>query len=242
MKRSKRMVQRCSDIAAAQTVDEFRQQVAAFGHELGFGYFSATVVLEHSRKVTEFLQIHNTPSGYLSAFEDVLSAKWDPVSQHCKRFSTRILWSQDTYVSEGVGDLWEHQAKFGYKAGFGMACHMPLGRHFMFGFDSYRANPKGKALEYVQMEYHAVFNSAQEAAFRLLAPEACPARCGQPLTPFEIEVLRWALEGLSPMQTGRAMNFREDRIQRHIQDAVLKLDCKTKHEAVLKAARLRLLI
>jgi len=90
------------------------------------------------------------------------------------------------------------------------------------------------------MEYYAVFASAQEAAFSLLAPEACPARRGQSLTPFEIEVLRWAREGLSPMQTGQAMNFREDRIRHHIQDAILKLDCRTKHEAVLKAARLRL--
>ena len=51
--------------------------------------------------------------------------------QHCRRQSLPIIWDQGTYTSQGQGDLWEEQARFGYQTGIAMALHLPEGRHFL---------------------------------------------------------------------------------------------------------------
>ena len=148
-----------------------------------------------------------------------------------------ILWNQDTYVDDGVGDLWDAQAYFGYRTGICMAAHLPLGRHFMFGLDSDRPLPRGRSLAHVMTEFNVLFAHAQEAAFRLLAPEAQPAAEGQALNPFELEALRWSMDGESPADIAEFMNLSEDYVRQHLQNAMVKLDCKSKHAAIIKAIR-----
>ncbi len=55
--------------------------------------------------------------------------------QHCKRNSMPIIWNQETYAEQGLGEKWEEQARFGYRNGIAMALHMPEGRHFFLGVD-----------------------------------------------------------------------------------------------------------
>ena len=240
MKRRHLMTGKNFDFMRARTPDEFRCAMVAAAADLGFGLFGAAVILEHSPRVTEFLSIHNAPAGYEAIFDDPMLSKWDPVAQHCKKSAAPIFWGQDTYVSDGVGDTWDSQARFGYRTGICMASHMPLGRHFMFGLDSDRKLPKGRALDHITVEFNKLFAHAQEAAFRILAPEAQPAAEGQPLNPFELEVLKWAMDGQSPSETADFMRLSEDIVRIHLQNAILKLGCRTKHQAVIRALGARL--
>ena len=242
MKRRSLMAGRNLEFMQARTPDEYRRTMVAAAGDLGFGLFGASVILQHSARVTEFLSIHNAPAGYESIFKDPMLSKWDPVAQHCKRSAEPIFWNQDTYVSDGVGDTWDSQARFGYRTEICMASHMPLGRHFMFGLDSDRPLPKGRTLAHVTSQFDILFAHAQEAAFRVLAPEAQPAAAGQPLNPFELEVLRWAMDGQSPSETADLMRLSEEHVRIHLQNAVLKLECKTKHQAVIRALKARLLM
>ena len=241
MVRRKLMSGRGLDIMQAQSAAEYQRCMAAAAADLGFSFFSSTVVLNHSPHLTEFQSIHNVPAAYEESFDNTVNSKWDPVGQFCKRSSALLLWNQETYVSEGVGDLWEAQAKFGYRAGMAKASHLPLGRHFWCGFDGDRALPKGRALDDVMEQFRMLFTHAQDAAFRILAPEAAPAVEGAALNPFELEALRWSMEGYSPSEVGDLMRLSDLYIRHHLQNAVIKLGCTTKHQAVLKAIRLRLL-
>src|SRR5205807_1822354 len=93
-------------------------------------------ITDHSPHLTAFQSVTNAPSDYMPLFEDMESAKLDPVSQHCKRFSTPIIWDQRVYAEQGRGELWECQAPFGYLSGISVALHLPHGKHFLFGVDS----------------------------------------------------------------------------------------------------------
>ena len=50
-----------------------------------------------------------------SSFQNRENWRRDPVMQHCKRHSMPIIWDQGTYAAQGLGDMWEEQARFGYR-------------------------------------------------------------------------------------------------------------------------------
>ncbi len=167
-------------------------------------------------------------------------ARRDPVMQHCKHHGTPIVWGQQTYVSADLGERWEHQAAFGYKAGIAVAMHMPNGRHYFIGLDRDGPLPShsGELTRTVaDIQLFAVF--AQEAALRILLPETdldLPK-----LSVRELECLRWTMEGKTAWELGQILKITEQTAARHINNATQKLGCINKLQAVLKALRLGIL-
>jgi DNA-binding CsgD family transcriptional regulator len=228
-------------VMEAKTPAEFREEVVRFAQRLGFKYVSAMTVVDHSLTRTDFHNVDNTPSGYTQSFNDTGQARRDPVMQHCKRDAVPIIWDQDTYVSRGHGDLWEHQAQYGYQTGVALALHLPEGRHFFLGVDRDRPlSNKPRTMTRIVAELQLFAVHAQDAAFRIFAPPAPPADAPS-MTPRELEALRWTMDGKTAWEVGAIMNISERTAVLHLQNAMHKLGCINKHQAVLKAIRLGLL-
>ena len=115
-------------VMEARTADDFRLEVVRFAEGLGFTTVNAIAVIDHSRTRSDFHFVDNTPPAYAQSYHDPSLAQVDPVMQHCKKAAVPIIWDQETYVSQGYGNLWEHQARFGYQAGVALALHLPEGR------------------------------------------------------------------------------------------------------------------
>jgi DNA-binding CsgD family transcriptional regulator len=180
-------------------------------------------VIDHAPGRTDFIAIDNTPPGFSEVYDNPVLGKRDPVMQHCKRQTVPIIWDQKTYVDHDAAELWEQQARFGYRTGIAMALHMPEGRHFLLGVDRDQALPV-----------------AQDAAMRILLPAA--QRPEQPaLTPRELEALRWTMEGKTAWEVGAVMGISERTAVHHLSEATHKMGCANKHQAVLKALRLGLI-
>ena len=230
------------DVMEAKTLEDFATQLVSFTQKLGFKTVTATMAIDVSSTRTDFQSVHNAPVNYEGWNEDVNVAKRDPVMQHCKHAAVPIIWDQDTYVSHGLGDLWDHQAQFGYETGIGLALHLPGGRHFALGVDRDRAlsrNPRTMTRIVAELQLFAVH--AQDTAFRLLAPAPATTPEVPSLTPRELEALRWTMEGKTAWEVGTIMNISERTAVLHLQNSMHKLSCVTKHQAVLKAIRLGLL-
>ncbi len=221
--------------------DEFRSQLLRFTRELGFETFSAVSIIDHFLGEPEFISVDNTPTGYRAAAHDRAFARLDPVMQHCKIKSVPIIWNQSTYVNAGTPDLWEHQARFGYRCGISLALHMPDGRHFLLGVDRDQALPEDPdevTRVVAALQLFAVH--AQEAAMRILLPASQEA--GLPsLTPRELETLRWTMEGKTAWEVAGVLGISERTAVLHANNAMHKLGCVNKHQAVLKALRLGLI-
>jgi DNA-binding CsgD family transcriptional regulator len=229
-------------VLEAKDAADLKAQVIHFAHSRGFGTGSAMAVIDQSLTHTEFHTVHNAPDDYIESFNDEVLAMQDPVMQHSKHSSLPLLWDQETYVHAGKGELWEHQAQYGYRVGIALALHFPDGRHFAFGVESHQplpANPATLASIVGDVQLFAVH--AQEAAFRIFSPPIEPIDSRFLLTPREREALRWTMDGKTAADVGIVMNISERTAVFHLQNAVRKLQCKTKHQAVLKAMRLRLL-
>lgn len=232
---------RFTDVLAAKTKDEFRSAVVRFAHEMGFSTVSAQTVVDHGLGNSEFITVDNTPAAFAATYDDPVMGRRDPVMQHLKRQSMPIIWDQSTYVTTGAVDLWEHQSHFGYATGIAMALHMPEGKHFILGVDRDQPLPSNVSeLQRIVADLQLFAVHAQDSAMRVLLPEA--SRPETPaLTPREIEALSWTMEGKTAWEVGQILGISERTAVLHVNNAMHKLGCVNKHQAVLKALRLGLI-
>ena len=228
-------------VLEATNLDQFRAVVVRFAQQLGFDKVSAMVAVDRLGSQPEFVAVHNAPLAYLQTFDDLSISKRDPIAQHCKRNSVPILWGQDTYLKSNAIEKWEHQAHFGYRNGIAMALHMPEGRHFMLGVERDMALPTDdRELTRIVADLQLFAVHAQDTALRVLVSE--DARPELPaLTPRELEVLRWTMDGKVTNEISALLGIGDRTTVFHIQNAMLKLNCNSKHVAVVKALRLGLI-
>lgn len=228
-------------VLEAKSRDEFHGEVLRFTRQLGFETMAAITVVDNPLGDTEFIAVDNAPEAYRDVMQDPKNGRLDPVMQHCKRSSVPIIWDQQTYVSADAGNVWEAQAQFGFRTGICLALHMPEGRHFLIGVDRDQALPKdrGEVTRMVaDLQLFAVH--AQDAAMRVLIPERLqPER--PKLTPRELDCLRWTMEGKTAWEVGSILGIAERTAVLHVNNAMHKLGCANKHQAVLKALRLGLI-
>jgi len=228
-------------VMQAESEDEFRSEIIRFTQRLGFQTVSAMMVFDRLLGEPEFITIDNAPDAYKSNFLNQDIARVDPVMQHCRFKSLPIIWGQATYVSNGHGDLWEEQARYGYCNGIAMALHLPDGRHFMLGAERDQEMPKDTA-EVTRMvaDLQLLTVHAQDAAMRIFVPPT-PPQNGIVLTPRELEAMRWTMEGKTAWEVGNILGISERTAVLHVNNAMHKLGCINKHQAVLKALRLGIL-
>lgn len=228
-------------VLEARTRDELESELVRFTTQLEFQTFAAMAVVDHFLGESEFINIDNTPSSYRDTFVEHHGGQKDPVMQHCKTKSVPIIWDQSTYIRAGKADLWEQQARFGFRYGITLALHMPEGRHFVLGVDRDQPLPNdpGEVTRMVaSLQLFAVH--AQEAAMRVMVPSTAVE--GAPsLTPRELETLRWTMEGKTAWEVANVLGISERTAVLHANNAMHKLGCVNKHQAVLKALRLGLI-
>ncbi|MBT9492110.1 MAG: autoinducer binding domain-containing protein [Paucibacter sp.] len=219
----------------------FTTELEHFTKSMGFDNFSAMTVVDHSLGRSDFISVDNCPSGFRAAMDSPQLHRRDPVMQHCKRQSLPIVWDQRTYLAKDAGDLWDVQASFGYRTGIALALHLPEGRHFVLGMERSAALPSnsGELTRLVaDMQLFAVH--AMDSALRVLLPPE--QQLERPhLTPRELEALRWTMDGKTAWEVGAILSISERTAVLHLANAMRKLGCNNKHQAVLKAMRLGLI-
>lgn len=230
-----------TSVLEVRNIDELRAEVLRFTKWLGFDLMSAAVVVDRPLGGVESFYVDNAPEAYRSAFENRENWQRDPVTQHCKRHSTPILWDQGTYLKHGVADKWEEQASFGYRTGVGMALHLPDGKHFMLAVDRDQPMPGDPTeLTRIVADLQLFAVHAQDAALRLLVPVSPLSDLPQ-LTARELEALRWTMDGKTAWEVGAILGISERTAVLHVNNAMHKLGCTSKHQAVIKALRLGLI-
>ena len=229
-------------VLEARTPLDFRKEVVSFAESLGFNTVSAMAVVDRSTVKSDFYVVDNTPTAFTQSYHDTGLAQVDPVMQHCKRAAVPIIWDQSTYVSKGFGGMWEQQARYGYRTGIALAIHLPGGRHFLLGVDRDKAlSLNAKSLSRIVADLQLFAVHAQDAAFRIFETDVVLQPSASPLTPRELEALKWTMEGKTAWEVGAILSISERTAVLHLQNATHKLECINKHQAVLRALKLGLL-
>ena len=228
-------------VMESRTEQDFRNEIVRFSQQLGFETVSAITVIDQPLAAPEFYAVDNAPAAFRETIDNEALGRVGPVMQHCKNQSVPIIWNQETYTRRGMGDLWEEQASFGYRTGVCLALHMPEGRHFVLGVDREQAMPKDPIeVTRIVADLQLFAVHAQDAALRILVPsDSQPERPA--LTPRELECLRWTMDGKTAWETGEVLGISERTAVLHLNNAMRKLGCVSKHQAVLKALRVGLI-
>ena len=230
-------------VRMATTASELREQAIRFAHAHDFGLVNLMTVFDHSNGPSDFFAVDNTPKAYKAAYDDPSLGQADPVMQHCKHSSLPIVWNQNTYVSRGRGSLWEYQAQFGYKSGIAIAIHSIGGRHIFLGID--RDGPIDEDSDKIENTIRALKSfamSAHESAFDIFDPSKLNGLSSKPiLSYFEIDLLRWSMDGVSPEEISKITKIDLSIIIINISATIRKMGCSTKYHAVIKALRLGIL-
>jgi DNA-binding CsgD family transcriptional regulator len=225
-----------------RSVEGFREELLRFTRWLGFDLVSAFVVVDRPVGEPEFLAVGNAPEAYLETNKDGEAGRRDPVMQHCKRYSTPIVWNQETYVNNGLAEMWEEQAAYGYRTGICLALHLPKGLHFAVGVDRDQELPRTPAEQFRMAADLCLFAAyAQQAALRLLVPQGGAEQQQIRLSHRELEVLRWTMAGKTAWEVGVILGINEQTVVRHLGHAAQKLGCVNKVQAVARALQLGLI-
>ena len=230
------------DISMAADQQSLESRLVAFANRLDFGIISGSLIVERPGMNPDFTPIGNTPEAFIEAHRSVPGGLRDPVLKRLRRLNVPFTYTQQMYVDEGVMDLWDIQAPFGYKNGIAMALHLPEGKHFILGVDREKPLPEDEDdLARMMADLQLLAVHAQEAAARIFDPEPKPDNEAPRLTPTECEILRWTMQGKSASVVGQILGLSKHTVVFHLRNARAKLDVSSKHQAAFKAASLGLI-
>ena len=224
-------------VLSADNKAALRAEAIRFAQSVGFETVNVPVVLDRLGADAEFIVIDNAPAEFKAIAADKEYGRRDPVLQHCKKTSVPIVWDQSTYTAAGQGDMWEMQARFGYKTGLAVALHLGQGRHVLVAVERDQPLPETPhELRRVAADLQLFAAHAQDVALSLMLPHSRDSDA-EDLTPRELESLRWTMEGKTAWELGRILGISEQTAARHLNNATRKLGCVNKLQAVLKALR-----
>lgn len=227
--------QQLIDVGLSEDFASFERRLVATADAMGFpiisGMLMRGVLADSTRQMTTY---GNTPEGYLAAATDRDDALRDPVVEHLMTRTVPVVYNQSTYVSAGVGELWEIQAPYGYKTGIAVKLHLPGDKHFVLGVDREEPLPEpGSELMHLVAGLQLLGAHALTAADRLLSPRLNKGDLPK-LTKRELDVLSWTAQGKTAWEVSVILGMSEKTVNFHLGNAMRKLDVSSKHQAVLK--------
>lgn len=230
------------DIGQASDLRSFEQGLVRLAGELDFPLVSAVLIAEPPGQDPLAVAVGNTPREYLESFNSAADARRDPVLRQLKKLTRPVIYDQQTYVREQAADLWEHQARYGYRTGVAVALRLADHRHFVMGVDRRDALPSDdRDVTRLMADLQLVAVHAQDAALRLLTNEKPQINDQSLLTPRELEVLKLTMDGLTAAAISDKLVISVPTVNFHLRNLREKLGANSKHQAVLRALKLGLL-
>lgn len=229
------------DISQAPDKTTFRRRMIDVAHSMDFAIVGAILLVEDAGQDPAYKgYIGNRPPDF-GASTDPRLANVDPVIARLRRSPLPFVYNQQFYVDAGVPEMWEHAAPYGYRTGISVALTLSNTEQFMFGLDRDRDLPREEEkITRLLADLQMLAVHCQDAVHRFHLAEQGPVETPS-LSKRELEVLRWTLEGMTAFEVGQQLNISERTTNQHIQHSMRKLQARDKHQAALKALRLKLI-
>lgn len=226
----------------AESSDEatFLNRLIGFAESRGFPLVNATAVVAEPvpARMRKLKCVRKVPPGWEEQVYDPAAAQRDPCCRMLRKAYRPFSYDQETYVQWNAADLWEEQAKFGYRTGVSAVLHAGNGRHFCIGLDREEALPTDQnELMRLMADLQLMTSFIQDTAFRILLPSDNDYATGdaEQLTARQLEVLKWASAGKSAWETGAILSISESTVTKHLEAARQRLGCSSKAQAVARA-------
>lgn len=227
------------EVSQAEDEAALHKALVSFAHELDFGQVS--VLLLRGEPGTPGVwgrSVGNPPAGYSAIATNKEFFGRDPLMGRLRAFGMPLAWDQDFYAAAGCGDIWEAFAPFGYKTGVALGIRLTTADQLFLGVDRDAALP-GSEIHRMRLaaDLQLLAAHAQVAMCRLFKPPEAANETLPPLTPREREALALTASGMKARAVAQVMGLSERGVHFHLQNAMRKLDVRSKEAAVLKCVQ-----
>lgn len=223
----------------APTVESFKVELFTFANKLGFDLVMADWLAAPPSNA--YVSIHNYPKKWMDTLRDIPSNIYadEPVLAISQNSSYPVLWDASSYRDAGWNDYADQFQSHGFYAGFDVPVRAASGSALLLGCSRDRSLP----LDAIELK-RVIAEAQLFAAFALPALDRLFNHIKQqdfpPLTPKELEVLKWTVAGKTAFEVGSILGSSERTANFHVQNICQKLGVTNKRAAIAKALQLHL--
>lgn len=234
-------IEQFASLLSYSNIDVWRNRVFQLGNELGYGHTMLAIIPSRSSSTeagAAFLQ-SNYSSKWRSKYDEEKMAYVDPTVSHCATKCIPLVWTPDIFAAPKQKEMYEEASGHGLRSGVTLPIHGANGELGMLCFAS-DIKPDHK------FSIDIIHNIPELACLRDFISETslqfryASNRENQPipLTPRELECLKWSVTGKSSWDIGQILNCSEAVVNFHFKNIRSKFGTSTRRQALVKAISL----
>ena len=214
----------------------------ALGRGLGFDQALFGIVPNQQTPLESAFLRSNYSSRWRDTYDSEKLHYVDPTVGHCLSTNLPLVWAPSIFRTTRQKQLYEEACGYGIRSGVTFPIHGPNGE---FGVVSFVSDVcAGKKFLHETRHFLPSLALIRDYAFESSLRFANPARphgTSAPVTPREMECLKWATIGKSSWEISVILSCSESTINFHMSNIRRKFGVNTRHQAVVKAIRLGLI-
>ena len=225
-----------------KTEQDWCDNFFALGSSLGFDQALFGVVPNKQTPLeSAFLR-----SSYSSRWRDTYDSEKlhyvDPTVGHCLSTNLPLVWAPSIFSTTRQKQLYEEACGYGIRSGVTFPIHGPNGEFGVVSFvsDVCAGRKFLRETGHFLSSLALIRDYAFESSLRFANP-ANARRNATPLTPREMECLKWAAIGKTAWEIAKILRCSEPTINFHMGNIRNKFGVSTRQQAVVKAIRLGLI-
>ncbi|TAJ77328.1 MAG: LuxR family transcriptional regulator [Gallionellaceae bacterium] len=231
-------IERFTELLSYTCVEDWRDRMFQISNELGYERSLLAMLPDRDTPFEAGLAfLHTTyPSGWLDKYDNEKMAHVDPAVSHCVSKSIPLILSPDIFSTHKQKEVYEESCGYGICAGVILPLHGVNGEMGMLCLVSDTRSGRKLECETARNipELTLFRDFILETSLRFLKPSAL-AKLPVPLTPRELECLKWIATGKSSWDIGRILNCTEKTVNFHVTNIRQKFGTVTRHQALVKA-------
>jgi LuxR family quorum-sensing system transcriptional regulator SolR len=213
------------------------ERVRRIAAGLGFSYCCYGVRVPLLTDLPSVRLFDSYPSGWMDHYVERNYMGIDPTVQYGLQSSLPIVWSDRAFAT--APNLWADAQEHGLRVGIAQSSWSAPGVFALLSFARSHDDLTDTELTALRPKLQWLAHCSLQKMQSYLA--SCARESSVTLSSREREVLRWTADGKTAWETSQILGISESTVTFHMKNAMAKLNCQTKVQAVARAIALGLL-
>lgn len=208
------------------------EALQAESRRLGFEHCAYGLRLAVPVSNPKVITLNNYPTEWQSRYMQAGYLHVDPSVRHGRLSQEPLVWTDDVFAS--ARDMWDEAREHGLRVGWAQSSLDGFGVGGMLTLSRSTEILSAQELAAKENEMRWLVQAAHLALSRFMKPRYA-VQPEVPLTPREIEVLKWTADGKTAADIGAILAISVPTVNFHIKNVVQKMGAANKTAAVVQA-------
>lgn len=208
------------------------QALVSAARTLGFEHVAYGLRLAVPVSNPKVITLNNYPEPWQTRYQQAGYLAIDPSVRHGQRSQEPLVWGDDVFGA--AQELWSEAKDQGLRVGWAQSSLDGFGVGGMLTLSRSGEILSEMELHHKEMEMRWLVQAAHLSLSRLMKPKFT-LQPEAPLTPREIEVLKWSADGKTAGEIGDILSISMPTVNFHIKNVIHKMKAANKTAAVVQA-------